>query len=182
MKPKRCSLDQRELRIAQFVVLSTKLPVVDTSRAVSFFGLSASCVLLSALAPSCERKQAPSADESSSTASAEPRVLLQGRFSAVGKAASGSVTLVERGDAYELVLDGVHLSHEGDIRVYLVGLDSANTTAAVDGAKDKYDLGSLDLGQNRQVITLPSKPAPKLRSVVLWNAKYGANLAAASLN
>jgi hypothetical protein len=155
---------------------------MGASQSVSVVGLAASCILLSTLAPSCERTQAPSADESNSTAPAEQRVLLQGRFSAVGKPASGNVTLVQRGDAYELVLGGVHLAHEGNVRVYLVGLDSANTTAAVDGAKDKYDLGPLDLEQTRQVITLPSKPAPKLRSVVLWNAKYGANLAAASLN
>ncbi len=108
-------------------------------------------------------------------------MLRRGQFSAVGKPASGDVAIVQRGTSFELVLDGVHLKHDGDVRVYLVGLDSAKTTAAVDGTKDKYDLGPLDRSRRRQVITLPGFPSPNLRSVVLWNAKYGANLAAASL-
>lgn len=135
------------------------------------------------LAGACNRPTSgddSGADPTSTEPTGETR-LLEGRFETVAKRASGTAAIFQHGSAYELRLSDVTLEHDGEVRVYLVSGDSAASTAAVDGASLKYDLAALDTAVSGQTITLPSKPAPELRSVVLWNAKYGANLAAASL-
>lgn len=109
------------------------------------------------------------------------QVVVSGRFQTVTRPASGSVELVKQGEEYALRLSGVSVKAEGPVHVYLVGLDSALSTAAVDGAELKYDLGPLRVDASEQRIELPSQPDPKLRSVVLWQPKFGANLAAAPL-
>lgn len=119
-------------------------------------------------------------DPAGRTADQGEQVLLRGSFVAVAKTASGAVDLRARGDDYELCLENVTIAHDGPVRVYLVGLDDAPSTAAVDRAPLKYDIGPLG-AEKHQCITLPSAPDPTLRSVVLWNPRYGANLAAAQL-
>ncbi len=126
----------------------------------------------------CKNDRAP-ADQS--PAEDGPVVIGSGRFQSVGKQVSGAVELRKSGDDYELRLVGVTLNHEGEAHVYLVGLDRAPNTRAVDDVELKYDMGPLENGKPEQIIPLPSKPDPALGSVVLWNPKYGANLATASL-
>lgn len=111
----------------------------------------------------------------------EERVVASGRFEAVTRPGSGSVELLKRGEEYTLKLAGVSLKSDGPIRVYLVGLDAALSTAAVDDAELKYDMGPLHLDAAEQRIELPGAPDPKLRSVVLWHGAFRANLAAARL-
>lgn len=109
------------------------------------------------------------------------QVVASGRFEAVTRPASGGVEVLKRGEEYTLKLSGVSVQSEGAIRVYLVGLDAALSTAAVVGAELKYDMGPLQVDAAEQRIELPGAPDPKLRSVVLWHAAFGANLAAARL-
>lgn len=134
-------------------------------------------VLLSTLQSGCQRERD---DDAVQAVHHQEQVLLSGRFAAVGKPTSGSVELRARGDDYELCLLNVKIAYDGPVHVYLVGLDDALTTAAVDNADLKYDMGPLSAVE-QQCIALPSAPHPLLRSVVLWNPKYGANLAAAKL-
>lgn len=118
-------------------------------------------------------------DETTKGASAATeRVLLEGSFRAVAKSAKGRARVVQEGENYELRLDGVELAADG-AHVYLVGLDDARTSAAVDGTETKYDMGPLEPPD--QVIQLPSEPAASLRVVVLWQPRFGVNLAAAPL-
>jgi hypothetical protein len=121
-------------------------------------------------------------DDSPRPVEAQREVLASGRFESVGKQARGAVELVRDGAEYQLSLLGVELAYEGPVHVFLVGADSAPDTATVDSASVKYDMGPLDVTSERQTIRLPSRPAPGVRSVVLWNPKYGANLAAAALS
>ena len=107
------------------------------------------------------------------------RVLLEGAFAPVTKGASGYAKIVGEGEKYSLELEQVAIEADVWTRVYLVGLPEAMSSAAVDGAEMKYDMGALEKPNQR--IELPSRPDPALRSVVLWNPKYKANLAAASL-
>jgi hypothetical protein len=108
-------------------------------------------------------------------------VIASGRFENVGKRVSGRAQLENTSSGYVLRLLEVQLDAAGPIHVYLVGLDEAKNTRAVDEAELKYDMGPLDDDKAEQVIQLPGKPDPALRSIVLWNPTYGANLAAASL-
>lgn len=134
-------------------------------------------ILLSTLLGGC---RGHGDDDAERTALSRVQVLSSGRFAAVGKPTSGSVELRARGDDYELCLVNVKIAYDGPVHVYLVGLDDAPTTAAVDNAELKYDMGPLRVGKE-QCIALPTAPHPLLRSVVLWNPMYGANLAAARL-
>jgi hypothetical protein len=109
------------------------------------------------------------------------QVVLAGHFQAVAKPASGSVQIIRRGTSYELVLNRVSLKTPHPAHVYLVGSPSARTTHDVDAAEMKYDLGVLQNDQAEQRIALPSEPDPALRSVVLWDPRYAANLASAAL-
>jgi hypothetical protein len=124
----------------------------------------------------------PSEQHSSSQAKPSQRVLLRGTFQAVTKPAQGTAEIIKRGEDYELQLSGVSVKSSGEVHVYLVGLPSAPSTAAVDAVDMKYDMASLTQGAAEQHIALPSEPDVALRSVVLWDPKYGANLASATLS
>jgi hypothetical protein len=106
------------------------------------------------------------------------RIVLEGTFRAVTRAAKGRARIVRAGSEYSLHLDGVELAAEG-AHVYLVGLDAARTSSDVDRAELKYDMGPLE--PPNQVIPLPGAPDPAIRVVVLWNPRFAANLAAAPL-
>jgi hypothetical protein len=111
----------------------------------------------------------------------DERVVLSGTFQAVTRPASGTAEIVRKGEAFELKLTGVSVKNRGPVHVYLVGLPAAPTTAAVDEIEMKYDMAELDPNQVEQRIELPSEPDSALRSVVLWDPKYSANLASAQL-
>jgi hypothetical protein len=121
----------------------------------------------------------PPASEAADPAKAE--VLLAGDFKRVAKKTSGRAQIVRRGERYQLRLQGVSVDNLGEVQVYLVGLPEVKSTAALTAAETKYDFGPLEQGAKEQLIGLPSKPAPELRSVVLYEPRYRVNLAAASL-
>lgn len=108
-------------------------------------------------------------------------MLLVGNFQSVTKTASGQVELIRTGEQYQLRLRSVAVETNQPVHVYLVGLPAANTSHDVDGTELKYDMGVLQTGQAEQVIALPSQPDPALQSVVLWEPRYAANLASATL-
>ena len=112
--------------------------------------------------------------------SADDEILLEGRLRRVAKNADGIVQIRRRDGDYQLVLRGVQIQATPLVRVYILGLDEARSTAAVDGTDSKYDMGPLKFDTPEQVISIP-KPLDELRSVVLWNPAFGINLASASL-
>lgn len=132
------------------------------------------CALFEAMACNRSERSEPSVREPA----ARERVLLEGSFRSVGKSGTGRARIVRAGDQYELRLEGVELAAEG-AHVYLVGLEDARTSSAVDQAELKYDMGALEGPDQR--IALPSAPDPALRVVVLWNPRFSVNLAAAPL-
>ena len=149
-----------------------------TSRAVPW--------LLASLLPlGCQHTShsdtAPTTQPTSPVQTAREVVLLRGEFVNVSRPVTGSVELVRKGEAYRLELRGVSVTFDGAVHVYLVGLEEAMTTRAVSSTDLKYDMGTLQQGQNQQSIDLPSEPDPRLRSVVLWSPAYGVNLASARL-
>jgi hypothetical protein len=109
--------------------------------------------------------------------------LLNGHFEAVAKRASGSARFayVAATDTHQLVLERVEVDTLDPVHVYLVSLDEAPNTRAVEVTEDKYDLGEFQAGSILQTFDLPSAPDARLRVVVLWGAKYGINLAQAKL-
>jgi hypothetical protein len=137
-------------------------------------------VLFGLLACESTEQSAASTFETSEARASEDseQVLLEGAFQAVSKTARGKVRVIRVGERYELRLEAVELAAEG-AHVYLVGLEEASTSNAVDAAELKYDLGPLQTPA--QTIELPSAPDPSLRVVVLWNPRYAVNLAAARL-
>ena len=84
-------------------------------------------------------------------------------------------------DTHQLVLERVAVDTQDPVHVYLVALDEAPNTRAVEVTEDKYDLGELEPGSVQQTFELPSAPDARLRVVVLWGIKYGVNLAQAKL-
>lgn len=108
-------------------------------------------------------------------------VLLSGEFRRVAKAAYGRAEVVRQGQDYTLKLSQARVEAKGPIRVYWVGVEHASTTRAVVEAGLKYDMAELEQGSSEQIIELPSKPDPALRSVVLWHPTYAINLAYAPL-
>jgi hypothetical protein len=107
---------------------------------------------------------------------------LQGSFAQVAKRASGtarfSITLEGQ---HQLLLEHVEVDSKDPIHVYLVARDDAPTTASVEATEDKYDVGVFDPDAAIQRFDLPSAPAPELRVAVLWNVRFGVNLAQAKL-
>jgi hypothetical protein len=108
-------------------------------------------------------------------------VLLAGDFQRVVKPATGHAAIERDADGYELRLNGVGVTSARPVRVYLVGSERADTTRVVVETELKYDMAELDQGAAEQLIALPSAPDPKLRSVVLYDALFGINLAYAAL-
>lgn len=108
-------------------------------------------------------------------------VLLAGEFAAAARGGRGRAEIVRQGNDYALRLVGVRIEAGGPVRVYLVGAERASTTRSVVEAEQKYDLAALDPRLDEQLIPLPSAPDPALRSVVLWEPRYGVNLAYAAL-
>jgi hypothetical protein len=121
----------------------------------------------------------------SASARSEPSSarLLSGNFVAVAKPASGTARFahVAATDTHQLVLERVAVDTQDPVHVYLVALDEAPNTRAVEVTEDKYDLGELEPGSVQQTFELPSAPDARLRVVVLWGIKYGVNLAQAKL-
>ncbi len=154
-------------------------PVPTVSLDQCVLGVVLSCLAPSILLSACNRESSDSAPDVR-TASAES-TLLSGRFESVGKTTRGTVELIARGDDYFLRLRNVKVEYDGPIHIYLVGVPSAPNTASVDNTELKYDMAPLQNGAEEQLVALPSAPDPALRSVVLWNPKYGANLANAPL-
>ncbi len=139
--------------------------------------LGATTVSAATVLSGCEKEEPASTTE----VAGERGVIASGRFENVGKRVSGRAQLENTSKGYVLRLLDVQVDAAGPIHVYLVGLDQAKNTRIVDETELKYDMGPLDGSKPEQVIPLPGKPDPALRSVVLWNPQYGANLAAASL-
>lgn len=138
-------------------------------------GLLIACVLAAGCKREANDKPAPKTKSGES-------VILRGSFQAVTKPASGTAEIVRQGEAYVLKLTKVTVQSKANLHVYLVGLPSATTTLAVDEVEMKYDMAEFNPSLPEQLIDLPSEPDPALRSVVLWDPKYSANLAAASLS
>jgi hypothetical protein len=107
---------------------------------------------------------------------------LQGSFIRVAKRASGSARFaVTLEGQHQLVLENVEVDAADPVHVYLVAQEDAPTTASVEATEDKYDVGVLNAEAPVQRFDLPSAPDAKLRVVVLWNVRYGVNLAQARL-
>jgi hypothetical protein len=123
---------------------------------------------------------APSSPTAGARVSA-PTVLLSGSFERVAKPVSGRAEIRREGEGYFLVLYDVSIRAEGSVHVYLVGELAARTTRAVTEAALSYDMAELAQGNSEQRILLPSAPDPSLRSVVLFQADFGVNLAVAPL-
>ncbi len=135
------------------------------------------CALL--LGSGCDQHDDSGAPASS--ASSAPEVLLVGHFRRVAKPVSGTAQIVRKGKKYQLRLENTSVDYDGKVRVYLVGLPDVPTTMALLKTDTQYDFGPLEQGAKRQLIDLPSEPAPELRSVVLYEPRYRVNLAVAPL-
>ena len=144
------------------------------------------------LALSCDRKQKPDADAlglPAARASArfalpaerEAWVPLRGDFETLVKPVTGRADIVLRDGKYLLYLTGVSVDAKPPLRVYLVGQQNARTTRSVNESEQRYDMAELDNGAPEQIIALPSRPDPALRSVVIWQAAFAVNLAVAPL-
>jgi hypothetical protein len=107
---------------------------------------------------------------------------LQGSFTRVAKRASGTARFaVTLEGTHQLVLENVEVDSKDPIHVYLVARDDAPTTASVEATEDRYDIGVLDPEAPLQRFNLPSAPDAQLRVAVLWNVRFGVNLAQAQL-
>lgn len=107
-------------------------------------------------------------------------VVLRGTFEPVAREASGAVSVVRLANDYQLRLERVRVQDPGPVHVYLVGSEDVRSTSALDATDMKYDFGLLGVS-SEQRIPLPGEPDPALRSVVLYNPKFGVVLASASL-
>jgi hypothetical protein len=147
---------------------------------LGLWGLVASCFLTS-----CKDKRT-SASQPAVTAKASA-VLLEGTFERVSKVVSGKARIEQHADKFELVINPLSIPDIGPVHVYLVGLNKVRSTSDLDSVDAKYDFGPLEqTGSNEYVaeqrITLPSRPAPELRSVALVNPRFGVVLGASSLH
>lgn len=115
------------------------------------------------------------------TESGSSWVDLNGDFQKVVKSVSGRADIVYRDGKYLLYLTGVNVDARPPLRVYLVGDENPRTTRAVKESELIYDMAELDNGADEQVVELPTRPAPGLRSVVIWQQTYAINLAVAPL-
>lgn len=125
-----------------------------------------------------ELNSAPNANPASSAAD---EVLLTGNFEQVARTATGTASIVRRGEDYVLRLHGVTTSQKGQVRVYLVGHPHPKDNKTIDETEMKYDMADLERGAVDQDIALPSAPDPALRSVVLFLPSLAVNLAVAPL-
>lgn len=108
-------------------------------------------------------------------------MVLRGSFQGVARSASGAVSMVRQGDDLQLQLKRVRVQDDGPVHVYLVAATAVASTSALDAIDLKYDFGPLARDGSEQHIALPDDPDPALRSVVLYNPKFGVVLASASL-
>ena len=148
-------------------------PVVRLCRG---FGLA----LAISAAAGC-RQSSDSSKQGAANSALPSEVVLRGDFARVAKKATGSAEIIRTGNRYQLRLQNTEVDTLGEVHVYLVGLPEVPNTAALTATEVKYDFGPLERGASQQLIDLPSKPAPELRSVVLYEPRYRVNLAAAAL-
>ena len=151
-------------------------PRFPHSRIARLLGL-----LMSVALPACQKESSDPAPAPAASTPAETRVLLQGSFERVAKHVTGSVALIEGPRGCQLRLRDVTVDNLGEVQIYFVGLPEAKSTLALTAVETKYDFGPLQQGAHEQLIDLPGKPAPELRSVVLYEPRYRVNLAAAAL-